>query len=331
MASFFGGGFFAGGFMTSGTSQTFHASTAEEAIIKAMVHLCKPCCGHGNPGCCSETFPVCARYDLSYEVTGVPAVANVGSAWVENAFNSAECLPFPSENSGNWDTENCQLMSEFPGTDGEGPECGAGWLGGFASGTIKERVNEAGDPTIDSGSADVCFTCYEQLDGGEPACETRMFFCATYNYQKGMLTYREVGGGIIVDPPPGPPPPPQSGYLAYYSLDGGTPIYTSGVVIPTPSPFAGLIATPSFPDDVYAYGQAQFHKDVTGFSVASCDPIQFEVTDVLPWILSFADGLRYKGTYYTATIDGFACYVFEFETIPLGTFGPKISAAFTVS
>ncbi len=69
MASFFGP--FFGPFFGETSTQSFTGRTREEAMIRAMMGFCKPCCGKGKVPCCDNPMPT----SISWAITGISGIA----------------------------------------------------------------------------------------------------------------------------------------------------------------------------------------------------------------------------------------------------------------
>jgi hypothetical protein len=309
----------------SSSGESYTATTQEEAIIKAMIKLCKPCCRkHGNPGCCGEVY-TCDGYlriDLSYMVDGCSSDCAEAEGYAINIGSAPEPCP-PYSASDNWDSANyCDDVADAPGANGAGPECAGGWLGdGGSSGNVK-TVSDNYDPmgggwidkTMDACYSGCGFTCYDDASGSsDPPCEARWFFCATYNYYQGMAN--------------GPPWPSLEGLGCvthpglnpfYIRIDGGDIVYYPGAVNP-PVEYK------------YPFILSQYHQDVLDFEHAECDPFIMDVKDLEPWLTLRQDGVRGIGvvTCYT-DVEGNEAYIFEYETIPLANCDPTFNATFTI-
>lgn len=308
----------------SSSGESYTATTQEEAIIKAMVKLCKPCCKkHGNPGCCGEVY-TCDGYlrlDLSYLINGCSSDCTEAEGY---AINLGSALPPCPEYSfsANWDTESyCDSVADQPGANGEGPECTGGWLASGGSGSvsaISSNYDPMGggwiDKTLDACVSGCGFTCYEDASGSsDPPCESRMFFCASYTFLQGMADgppWPSLAGlGCVTHPGINP---------FYRRVDGGAPIFYPG-------------ATPPPVEWQYPTIATQYHQDVLNFEQASCSPFIMEVKDVPPWLTNMQDGIRGTGvvTCYTDG-DGNEAYIFEYETVPLKECEPTFNATFTI-
>ena len=308
----------------SSSGESYTATTQEEAIIKAMVKLCKPCCRkHGNPGCCGDIDCVDGYVvsELSVSVSGCTIPCMEAYGYYTGGNLSCDPPVYPS-NSSNLDTGLiwCAEATDFPSVE----DCDGTWTPtGGGSGTIIFSSNYEPDGiTITDKTQDSCiirggFVCFDCEGGTSPG---RVRFCMSLTYQMGMI----LGDGMVwpTDPPTRPDPlciPPGDPY--YYSK------HCEGSGTPT-------LSSPYLEEDygsIYPSIQAYFHSDVLDFTLASCDPFIFSVDDLVPYDVTMKDGCRYTDNNFCGTVGGITVEIVDYEVIPLDCTEPKISATWSMS